>query len=115
MSSIPESAGGQLVFPNAENWVELEPRDASSLQLAKMRSEKLFSNRSWEYHLANECFDAKKLTIAPKVGRAVILYNYHAVNGTLFEYHGVHGACPVVADVEKWALTSWIWNAKRII
>uniref|UniRef100_A0A7S2BG62 Fe2OG dioxygenase domain-containing protein n=1 Tax=Alexandrium andersonii TaxID=327968 RepID=A0A7S2BG62_9DINO len=48
------------------------------------------------------------LTVAPKLGSAIIFYNLHA-NGN-FDYNARHAGCPPKRKGGKWSANKWIWN-----
>lgn len=52
------------------------------------------------------------LKVTPEAGTVILWYSLHP-NGNN-DQNGLHAACPVEGDEEKWSANYWVWNKPRI-
>mmetsp|Transcript_45591 Transcript_45591/g.55332 ORF Transcript_45591/g.55332 Transcript_45591/m.55332 type:complete len:666 (+) Transcript_45591:50-2047(+) len=113
MSDIPEGQGGETVFTQAWSPEESE-NDHKNLDEAldmvrKLPIGQMLKQKSWEEKMTAQCMT--RLSIKPHASRAVLFYSQQP-DGTT-DHMSLHGACPVLGDVQKWAANLWVWNGPR--
>ena len=109
--------GGALTFPDAVRGKHAdvgspEQRSAERAALEALQRNGTMDRGSWEWEMSNTCASDGSLSVRPVRGSAVLFYSQHA-DGRL-DPLSLHGSCPVLGSMYKWAANVWVWNKRRV-